>query len=85
MQVNDTILLDDNQKYTLLQETVYENEKYYLAIGLDENENPNYKNMLIFKECEDVDGIYVETVANESLIIKLTRIFEKKLNEEENK
>ena len=83
MQVNDTIVLDDNQRYTLIEKTELDNESYYLAIGLDENKKPNYNNMVILKECEDVDGIYVETVANESLVTKLTKIFEKKLNEEE--
>ncbi len=83
MKVNDTIVLDDNQRYTLLEMTELDNETYFLAIGLDEKKQPDYKNMIILKECQDIDGIYVETVANESLIIKLTKIFEKKINEED--
>ena len=83
MEVNDTIVLDDNQRYLLLQETEDDGETYFLAIGLDEQDNPDYKNMVILKECQDIDGIYVETVANEGLISKLTKIFEKKLKEEE--
>ena len=83
MEVNDTIVLDDNHKYTLLQENEDNGNTYFLAIGLDEADNPDYKDMVILKECQDIDGIYVETVANESLINKLTKIFEKKLNEEE--
>lgn len=85
MQVNDTIVLDDNQRYTLLQETEENEETYFLAIGVDEENNPDYKNMVILKECQDIDGIYVETVTNEGLLSKLTKIFEKKLREEEEK
>ena len=85
MQVNDTIVLDDNQRYTLLQETEDNDSKYFLALGVDEQNNPDYTNMVILKECHDVDGIYVETVANEGLLSKLTKIFEKKLTEEEEK
>ena len=83
MEVNDTIVLDDNQRYTLLQQTEDNGDTYFLAIGVDEQDNPDYKNMVILKECQDIDGIYVETVANESLITKLIKIFEKKLNEED--
>ena len=85
MEVDDTILLDDNQKYTLLQSTEEDGDIYFLAIGLDEKEEPDFKNMVILKECEDIDGLYVETVTNESMIAKLTKIFEKKINEEEEK
>ena len=84
MKVNDTIILDDNQRYVLLESTELEGETYFLALGVDEKKQPDYTNMVLLKECEDVDGIYVETVANEALVTKLTKIFEKKLNEEEN-
>ena len=53
MQVNDIILLDDSQKYTLLHETELDGNKYFLAIGLDEEEKPVYSNMVILKECVD--------------------------------
>ena len=82
MEIDDLIVLDDNRRYTLLQSTEEAGEKYYLAIGVDEEENPDYKDMVIFKECNDDDGIYVETVTDESLINKLSKIFEKKLVEE---
>ncbi len=83
MKVNDRIVLDDNQRYTLLEETELDNETYFLAMALDEKNKPIVDKMVILKECQDIDGIYVETVGNESLIIKLTRIFERKLNEED--
>ena len=82
MEVNDTIVLDDNHKYTLLQETEDNGNTYFLAIGLDDADNPDYKDMVILKECQDVKDIYVEKVANESLNSKLTKLFETKLNEE---
>ena len=85
MQVDDTIVLDDNQRYTLLQSVEVDDNTYFLAIGIDEQDNPDYKNMVILKECQDIDGIYVETVANEALLGKLTKMFEKKLKEVDEK
>ena len=77
----DIILLDDSQKYTLLHETELDGNRYFLAIGLDEEEKTVYSNMVILKECVDEDGLYVETISNESLIVKLTKIFEKKIKD----
>ena len=83
MNIEDTIVLDDNQKYTLLQKVIENNNTYFLAVGLGKDDKPDVTNMVILKECIDTDGIYVETVANETLIAKLTKEFEKKMKEDD--
>lgn len=72
MKVNDIIVLENNERFTLLQETLDAGSRYFLAAGIDENENVNVKKLVLLKLVEEPDGIYVELVKNQELMTKLT-------------
>ena len=59
MNVNDIIILENNKSYLLLLDTVIEADKYYLAVELDNNENPT-NNYVVVKEEKEGNDIYME-------------------------
>ena len=83
MDVNDTITLDDGRKYTLLCKIDEGDNSFFLAIGLDEAGEPDYTDMLILQEFEEIDGIYVEPVTEIDQITRLSELFQKQLSSED--
>lgn len=57
MNVNDIIVLENNKNYLLLLDTVIKADKYYLAVELDNNENPT-NNYVVVRE-EKKETIYI--------------------------
>jgi len=71
----DTIVeLDNNKKYVLLDDKNLNSTNYYLALRLDEHEEPT-NNYLFFREIKDEDEIYLAPVEDESLKGILTTAF----------
>lgn len=75
MKVNDVIRITGGDRYSLIKSTVYENEKYFLAVKLKENNDFDLNGLLIFKECSDIEGTYVKIVYDEKIIKILNKIF----------
>ena len=75
MKVNDIIVLENASRYILMQETILNNEKYFLSVGVDYEEKLNYRDLLVFKLIIEQDGDYVETVVDEAITKKLMKIF----------
>lgn len=73
MKVNDIIVLENEERFTLLQETMLDNFRYFLAAGIDEQENIDSKKLVLLKLVEQPDGAYVEIVKNQELMTKLTQ------------
>lgn len=73
MKVNDIIVLENEERFTLLQETTLEGSRYFLAAGIDEQENIDSKKLALLKLIEEPDGAYVELVKNQELMTKLTK------------
>ena len=75
MKLNDIIVLDNNERYTLLKETEKEGIKYYFAAGVDENDHIDQRAIVILKLTHEEDGDYVEVVEDENLLKDLSEIF----------
>ena len=73
MKVNDIIVLENEERFILLEETIFEGFRYFLAAGVDEQENINSKKLVLLKLVEEQDGSYVELVKNTELMAKLTQ------------
>ncbi|MBQ6841397.1 MAG: hypothetical protein IJO63_04720 [Bacilli bacterium] len=73
MKVDDIIVLENGERYILLAETNLEESRYFLAAGIDEQENIDSKKLVLLKHVEQEDGSYVEVVKNDELMIKLTK------------
>ena len=66
MKVNDIIVLENNERFTLLQETLDAGSRYFLAAGIDENENVSY-----------IYGIGLDTDINKGFINSVKYSFSK--------
>ena len=72
MEVNDIIILENDQRYTLLEQTTKDNDKYFLAASVNENEDIDIKQLALLKVIRENNEDYVELVQNEQLIRELT-------------
>lgn len=79
LTINSIITLDNNIRYVLLNETNYEDKKYFLAMEIDDQKEVIPTNVAIFEEIKDVFDIYVEKITDSDLIITLTKILKAQL------
>lgn len=73
IKINTIITLENNEQYMVLNQTIYEGDKYYLVMGLDQNKEIIENNVAIFKEETEQDNVYIEKVEDSKLIIELTK------------
>lgn len=73
MNVNDIIVLENNKSYLLLLDTVIEANKYYLAVELDNNENPT-NNYVVVKEEKEGNDIYMEITEDPYIYSELIKM-----------
>ena len=69
---SDVITLDDDREYLLVEEYEYEDNKYFLAIGLLADGNLNSKDYKFFLHTNENDEDYVEEVQDENMLKTLT-------------
>lgn len=74
LKTNTIISLENNEKYVVLNETMYGGVKYFLVMGIDENKEVVPSNVAIVEEIIDGQDVYVNRVKDPELIIILTRI-----------
>lgn len=79
LKTNTIISLENNEKYVVLNETMYGGIKYFLVMGVDENKNIIPSNVAIIEEIIDGDDTYVDRVRDPELIIILTRILKSQI------
>lgn len=72
IQSNTIITLSNNERYMVLNETKYEENRYFLVMGIDENKEMIQSKVAILKEVIENNEIYVEKVEDSNLIIELT-------------
>ena len=75
---NTIITLDNNLQYVVLSETVYENNKYFLMMGMKNNEVVS-NDVAIFKE--EIEGLdtYVVKVTDSNLMVTLTNLLKSQM------
>lgn len=71
MKVNDIIVLENDERYTLLEKTTKDEKNYFLAAGIDEQENIDHTNLVLLEVFTEEDGDYVELVDDPELITQL--------------
>lgn len=79
LQTNTIISLENNEKYVVLNETMYGGVKYFLVMGVDNDKNIIPSNVAIIEEIVDGQNIYVNRVKDPELIIILTRILKSQI------
>lgn len=79
MKVDSVITLENNVNCLLLDKANYEGMNYYLAVVLDENEEPTEDN-IVLKEIIEGNDIYVEREGDEQVLSELVKQFTKSFN-----
>lgn len=73
MNVNDIIVLENNKNYLLLLDTIIKADKYYLAVELDNNENPT-NNYVVVREEKEGNDIYMEITEDPYIYSELIKM-----------
>lgn len=79
MKVENVITLDNNVNCLLLDKANYNDTNYYLALILDEKEEPT-EDSVVLKETIENGDIYVEREDNEEVLQELLKLFTKSFN-----
>lgn len=79
LKINTIISLASNEKYVLLNETMYGGIKYFLAMGVDDNKDIIPNKVKILEEMIQGTDTYVKAVTDPEMIIILTRILKSQM------
>ncbi len=79
LKVNTVIKLINKESYVILNEINYENEKYFLVMGVDDNKDVIPAKVLIIKEVLKNNKAFVKIVTDQELIVKLTKILKSQM------
>ncbi len=79
LRTNTVITLENNEKYILLNETMYGGIKYFLVMGVNDNKDIIPNKVKIIEEIIDGNDVFVNPVTDPELIIILTRILKSQL------
>ena len=74
LKTNTIITLENNEKYVVLNETMYGGTKYFLVMGIDEKLEMVPNKVKILEEILDGTDIYVDAVTDTNLMSILTRL-----------
>ena len=79
MQIDSVITLEDGINCLLLEKAEYQNNSYFMAVILTENDEPT-KDYMVFREINKEDGKYIEKVNDTGLLTELLKIFDDLFN-----
>ena len=79
LKINTIITLDNGDKYVVLNETIYENNKYFMVMGIDENKEVISTKAAILEEMVDGEETYVKKVEDSKLLTELTKILKEQI------
>ncbi|MBD8922705.1 DUF1292 domain-containing protein [bacterium] len=80
MKVDSVITLENDVNCLLLEKVEYENNNYFMAVVLNEEEEPSDE-YVIFKEIIENNENYVEKVEDAELFSSLIQLFTTKIDE----
>jgi len=75
LKINTIIVLENAERYIILNQTMYTGKKYFLAMGIDENKELITSKVVILEEIVSGLDLFVEKVVDQETIKVLTRLF----------
>jgi len=75
MKVNDIIVLENKQRFYLLNETTLDNNEFFMAAEVDNKGNVDKKKLAFFKKIYEKDNYYVMRISDDTIIYRLSEIF----------
>ncbi|MEG1506805.1 MAG: hypothetical protein RR478_04855 [Bacilli bacterium] len=79
MKVDGVITLEGNINCLLLDKANYNNDNYFLAVVLDDEEEPT-EDYVVLKEIIENEETYVLRETNEDVLAELLKLFTKTFN-----
>lgn len=79
LEINTIITLENNEKYVVLNETMYMGKKYFLTMGIDEKKEVKSDDVAILQEELEGLDIFVIKVTDSELLIKLTQLLKEQM------
>ena len=73
LKTNTIIKLKNNDSYVILNEVNFENEPYFLVMGVDEKKDVIPSKVLIIKEVTKGDKTFIKIITDQDMIIKVTK------------
>ena len=73
LKTNTIIKLKNNDSYVILNEVNFENEPYFLVMGVDEKKDVIPSKVLIIKEVTKGDKTFIKIITDQDTIIKVTK------------
>lgn len=78
-ELNAIARLNNNEKFIVLNELDYNNKKYYLTMGVKNNNEIDGSTVIIMEQIADDQGYYVEKITDSNLLIELTKLFKEQM------
>lgn len=75
LNTNTIIVLENTERFIILNQTMYTGKKYFLAMGIDEQKELITSKVVILEEMVSGLDLYVDKVVDQELIKTLTRLF----------
>ncbi|MBQ6687082.1 MAG: hypothetical protein IJN03_00980 [Bacilli bacterium] len=75
LSTNTIVVLENQERYIILNQTMYTGKKYFLAMGIDENKELITSKVVILEEIVSGLDLFVEKVIDQETIKTLTRLF----------
>lgn len=72
LKVNTIITLENNKRYVVLNETTWQEKKYFLVMEVAANKEVIPENVAIFESIEDISATFIEKVNDPEMITLLT-------------
>ena len=73
LKINTIITLKNKESYVILNEVSYENDTYFLVMGLDEKKDVIPTKVLIIKEVDKNGRTFIKVIDDQDMIIKITK------------
>ena len=73
LKTNTIIKLKNNDSYVILNEVNFENEPYFLVMGVDDKKDVIPSKVLIIKEVSKNGKTFIKVVTDQDIIIKVTK------------
>ncbi len=74
LEINTIITLENREKYVVLNETMYQGKKYFLAMGIDENKEVISSDVVILEEELEGLDMYVKKVIDSEMLAHLASL-----------
>lgn len=79
IKLNTIVTLENNLSYVVLSETMYQAEKYFLMMELDEKREVVPNKVGIFKEEKEANDTYIIKIEDPTLLATLTNLLKKQI------